>query len=175
MSKSSGAYERLWKLAQDGDPVRVIYGTALAVGGSPLAEGGMFYPQDDQGRIDVWRMGYVNQFEPHWQRTDGVALTADELRAELYVLAHEYGHYRSWKAGTWAPHHAALTRFSSAVRESRPALRPDRDDVVGEEQGAWCTARVVLESLGWKDWLSFEATAHRAVASYANYPVEESP
>lgn len=163
-------YTAIWKRAQRQEallpkPINVSYATryALTDGGGIAYEGGMFHdrtcsePYDDALR-----------FEPHWHRGGGELLTPNELCAELYVLAHEYGHLLSFEAGTWTEHEPHLRRFSDALKARTAIDVRDLQIIVVEERRAWKSGRAELELLGWTDLVSFDARADAAVETYEN-------
>lgn len=88
------------------------------------------------------------------QRTDS------QVRFELITLAHEWGHHRSYVAGTSPPSNVSdkFHAGTAAAHEEKLVLR--------EEQRAWNYARRELQRRGFSDWPWFDTCEADALEEY---------
>ena len=140
--KLLAVYRALWTEVQ-AHKVTVRCTTALHPG-----EAGRFHP-DMNGCGPV-----IEIYNPNYGATN---LQASELGdvpmlERLIVLAHEYGHCLSWRAG-----HRTAEYEAAAVRFGEQALldRWERRLIRAEEARAWRRGRRVLRRLGFRKWKAF--------------------
>ena len=139
-------YERLWRRIQ-AEGVRVHYnGLALDEGGHFLHDGCGKLKKPD---IQITRPFYrTPSDEPsEFLNTNARA----DIKKELLILAHEYGHCLSWKGETppekWGSYHAAAFRRDGAVKDGGWDAVPDtlhdaeKQLIVDEETLAWKLGR----------------------------------
>jgi hypothetical protein len=140
------AYEALWRRIQS-DGVWVHYN------GLATHEGGHF-AHDGCGRkkkpeIQITRSFYrMPQDEPTELLNHG---QPGNVKDELLILAHEYGHYLSWKGETpsekWNEYHAAAFHRDGVVKQVgwdavRAALSEDEKQLISDEEDlAWRLGR----------------------------------
>ena len=149
------AYKSLWKTAEDGGNVWVHY-----VGQDPNGAAGWFKP-DGRGifkkpEIAMVRPYYIEPTtEPSDRRSDGAPV---DLRAEIITLAHEFGHYLSWKESTeearksyraaidrWDAIKKKLNKNASAEEERKTVVstlaETEKNLILAEEERAWRLGR----------------------------------
>jgi hypothetical protein len=180
-------YTKVWKAAEE-EGAFVCY-----CGLESRGERGIFHPREGTTRkpwIRIIRPHHLEGAVPSRGRNTGPDLTDDELRAELMTLAHEWGHFQSWRRSKtaggaaraeWEAYDAAAHRrdaIEAQVRETNPNLDPghykalraanqcgltetDRQRIVDEETTAWRYGREILEGYGYDNLHEYD---HRAEA-----------
>jgi hypothetical protein len=155
-------YARLWGTAE-GDGAFVTYEGTAPHG----TEAGWFHPTDAGGdpKIVVVRPYYMHHTMPHWERSDGVAV---DIEAEFCVLAHEYGHMVSWRAGNRTAEYVTAAEAVNARERGKPLALDGkaRALVFDEEERAWKNGRKVLRSYDWTPWERFNAEEKKALDVY---------
>jgi hypothetical protein len=178
-------YQDLWARA-DAEDAFVHYD-----GRDLHGEGGWFHPRyDEDGTpnpvITIVRPYYREATTPHKERNNGAPV---DLMKELITLAHEYGHFRSWRAettrATWQAYLAAAIK-RDATREASDASAPESEDgearnrrrravvaetlteeekslIVAEEKLAWKIGRATLVELGFTELGLYDARARHGV------------
>lgn len=115
-----------------------------------------------------------------------------DLRAELVTLAHEYGHFASWKErtarATWQLYYQAARRrdaawgavdvdtvagegdseYNERLRSAaREVLTKEQVDLIlSEEERAWAFGREALVALGFVDLQSYEEARSRGIRNH---------
>jgi len=86
------------------------------------------------------------------------------------LLAHEYGHFRSWKSGVHTDAYvAAATALEVAQLKSGPPPTPEQAELVmREEEQAWESARATLANLGVTRWTAFDAQRDAGLKAYTD-------
>jgi len=129
-------YRRLWDLVGKDPPVPALYEYAPDM---PLDTAACFYTHDGDvldPRILIGRTPCPAQCtKPDLDRA---------TLNELISLAHERGHERSWREGTY------------------------RENSMPEERRAWKHARDILGSMGFKDWDAFAAARESSLAEHGH-------
>lgn len=174
------SYKALWARAS-AEGAGVTYdGTCEPDGYFDLGENGAEYPLPVIGIYRKWPelpcdpcRGYGVDAPPDAKPPD--------LKKELIVLAHEFGHLMSWKGRTpraeWECYYAVATKRNQVVSESKKAARAVPEDqqtqfqidalrraltdeeralVLTEEALAWDIAREALAALEFADWPAFD-------------------
>lgn len=181
------AYVKVWRLAE-ADGIFVHYHGLL---GDGLA--GYFHPRDNFGwsmkpEIVIRRPYYKEpDDEPARDSNAPPDKPQPDLLAELFTLAHEYGHSRSWAGRTPAADYAlydeiakrrdaiADEEFKQLDTSSPPLARnddlrralharlsdDDRMRIIHEETLAWAIGREVLVGIGFEDLAGYDATTTR--------------
>lgn len=184
-------YAQLWRLAES-EGIYVHYDGIMAGG-----QAGYFHARDDGDRprkpeIAIHRPYYRDHDNPTPDSNAPEGKPQPDLVEELFTLAHEYGHSRSWAGRTprdqYALYYAAaLHRDEFAAAEwkrldaslplaelcekHRQALRAalsddERRRIVDEEELAWKIGREVLVKLGFADLVRYDETATRHVHNH---------
>lgn len=161
-------YQRVWHQAEAED-VAVMYN-----GIPPRGEHGWFHPQNHpNGRsfpvIHIARPYYSGDGRTPTQTVNNPDLPPPDLLAELLTLAHEYGHFRSWKAGgRTAAYEAAVIALEKQVDSaSEPMLSEEQRELIRtEEETAWQIGRQILDSLGFDRWDAYDARRARSLEVY---------
>ena len=131
-------------------------------------EAGYFHPHDDERgepEIAIARFGCGNhdRSAPTKERQNGTRLTHNDLLAELYNLAHQFGHYRSWRQGERTKEYEeAVVAFSKGL----PLSEEQQKLILAEEERAWEFARLELGSLGFSEWARFDAAKMCGLDAY---------
>ncbi len=119
-----------------------------------------------------------NQINPHGRFEPGMIhvnrhdelLNADGTRVELSVLAHEAGHWRSFKEGLRHPMLAAINEKRNAAPASLSAA--EKLVIIEEEELAWRLGRGLLlgiaRDLPMTFWEVFANTRKTCLATYHN-------
>jgi hypothetical protein len=133
-----------------------------------VGEAGFFHPQGAdraQSEIAIARCGcgHHHRSAPARERQGGALLNHDELLAELFVLAHEFGHSRSWREGQRTP---AYEEAVLAFDEGLPLSDEQQKLILEEEERAWRYARQELDSLGFSEWARFDAIRRSGLDAY---------
>lgn len=174
-------YERLW-LQAEGEGVWVHYAGAWP----GENRNGYFDPREDEKlspMLAIVRPYYKEPSEtPSRDSNAPIPLARPDLLEELITLAHEYGHFQSYKGRTaraeWKIYDAiahsrdeiahnlrdtcpdglsdeqALYRFRHGMGEQLGADACDR--ILREESLAWTIGRETLATLGWTDFERFD-------------------
>jgi hypothetical protein len=176
MSDTFDIYVALWRRAEQLG-ARVRYDGSLADGE------GSFHPNpngeaEPRPTIDLGRPYYREIDQPSRLRNDGgYALPAPDLADEVVTLAHECGHFLSWKDRTprqvWNAYLQATVgrdEVWDAVREDgslsdeseriraaskRSLAVEDMTLILEEEQRAWTIGGELLEQVGFTDFASY--------------------
>ncbi len=163
-------YVALWKRAQAAG-IHVHYN---GIANNPRSGG--FHPRDgatDGGRrpmIEIVRPYYETHDEPTQGRnTGGAHLPPPDLLEELITLAHEFGHFLSWKQGNRTrPYVDATTHIERYFDgEDLPRLAEEQIQLVrDEERRAWTFGEEELRELGFADWDAFCSHKRDALDQY---------
>jgi hypothetical protein len=162
-------YLRIWRQA-NADGVHVSY-TGLAG-----LEGGKFYlvPGNKKpARIEVCRPFYETFATPSQGRNAGAPadMPAPDLTIELFVLAHEIGHFESWRGDSArfdldaASHQRLLAWLADPAA---PVLPADGPIILAEENRAWDSARVTLEREGFTDLHALDEHRAKCLRTYVD-------
>jgi len=184
-------YQALWRRAE---AEGVFVGYVGVVGNG---EAGYFHSREDPVRkrkpmIAITRPYYKSPGnEPTRESNAPSASAQPDLRAELFTLAHEYGHFRSWAGRTerveWDAYTAVAVRrdeltkqlhaespdadgptFNARLREAMQTKlsADDRDRIVREETLAWDIGREVLAELGLGDFHEYDERARNGLHNH---------
>jgi hypothetical protein len=159
-------YVALWRAAQ-GAGVAVHY-----LGISVEGEAGFFDPHDEPEAQRGPQLAIVRPhfdapdcgYEPSPARNDGQKV---ELLAELCVLAHEFGHIRSWQRGERTPAYAqALRTFNDRKQTGKHPNGEQCGLIKDEEERAWRYAEEELRSRNFTEWPLFQSAKETSLANY---------
>jgi hypothetical protein len=161
-------YVRLWRQA-NADDVHVSY-TGLAG-----LEGGKFYlmPGNKKpARIEVCRPFYETFATPSQGRNAGAPadMPAPDLTIELFVLAHEIGHFESWRedSARFDLHAASYERLTAHVADASTILLPEDARILDEENRAWDTARATLQREAFADLDALDVHRAKSLQTYVD-------
>jgi hypothetical protein len=124
---------------------------------------------------DPWGNGSGPQIWIFWERApDRKCAPVPQSQPDLVgnvlgdccLLAHEYGHRLSDKAGNRnAAYLAALEQFDQG--RGAPQMTPEEKAIIyGEEERAWALGRAVLVDLGFEDLGAFDTRRDEGLAEY---------
>lgn len=178
-----GIYERVWRETEEAGAYVVYRGM-----GNTGGEAGWFDPRFDEEtgepspEVAVFRPFAGPNSSPSPDRIPGAPLPPPDLEAELHTLAHEAGHFESFRTrgDDWRAYYAAAIARDQVIARVEPepsvdfALRAraavraqlteaHRMLIVGEEQTAWDFGRELLRAAGLKDFSRYEESARRGV------------
>jgi hypothetical protein len=191
-------YKALWaRVEAESNPTCILRYEGL---GGPdrideeVGEGGDFVLDDGHPRIRIFRKYYsIDNITPSFERNGHPPVNG---LAELATLAHEYGHFLSWKGRAHEPDPTRWDRQQECrftwdkVWKELEGLAGERDEsdreisvpfrqrivreltaaqfdlIEEEEELAWANGRKELENLGWTD---FELYRKREIMSLHNY------
>jgi hypothetical protein len=127
-------YERLWTLSEHENPrVRVMYRSPAAFSDGHAGAAAIFMlQQDGRDHPAIWVCRERPPSPQYSAHVAGASIT------ELISLAHERGHERSWRMGSYQP----MT--------------------MDEENRAWDHAEELLRGMGFDEWDAFKE--HKAVS-----------
>ncbi len=155
-------YVSLWKMAQEKGIV-VEYGDMPNGGAGGFREDRLGWPVISLVRAHTG----LDQNEP--TRTHDPDAPPDEqpdILEELITLAHEYGHWCSWREGNRTPgFRGAVDRFN--YDDPGPLTEADRDLIRAEEDHADRLGAAVLRELGFDAWDAWDRRVARARDLYA--------
>jgi uncharacterized phage-associated protein len=184
------ACDQIWKRAQREGAI-VTYKARL-----PHDEAGCFHAREDEEReplIVIRHPHAIDRLNASRNRNNGTVLTDDEMREELEVLAHEYGHFQSWKRARdeggservrWQTYNGVVRRLDArtdALADSEGTPIPverlramykamlsdkDRELILDEETRAWRHGREILDSLKYQGLDHYDAEAETGVTIY---------
>jgi hypothetical protein len=194
-------YVKLWRRAESGG-ASVQYYTWVhfappRLKADPTGASGWFRSnvetehEGSQPTIEIYRLECGDEiWTPCRTRgPEGVNLPAPDIGAELITLAHEYGHFRSFRGARaeWELYNAAAERrgqimsrvdkathdLGARERDGRmrqavlAGLDDDaRDRVIREESSAWRTGREVLVEFGWVDFALYDDRERRGLHAH---------
>lgn len=165
-----GPYVALWHRAQD-EGAYVRYEGSMPVPGSA----GHFHPRNEgppphrSPLIGILRPSYAKRSEPTKQCGNG---TTPDLLAELFTLAHEYGHFVSYKAGgrtlayAEAVKHLERRKQGTQVKGEGPLSEGERELIRREEKLAWAYGRKTLVELGFGGITDYDRVAAEHLGIY---------
>ncbi|MBL8915602.1 MAG: hypothetical protein JNM17_33195 [Archangium sp.] len=180
-SKLLVIYEKLWRATSAAGAFVVYRGV-----GDVAGEAGWFEPRldDETGvpdpEVAVFRRPAPDpNSEPTFDR-DGSPVSAIELETELHVLAHEAGHFHSFRTRgeAWRAYHAAAIARDQVVVAPEPAAdfalraraalsaqltEKQKLLIVSEEQLAWDFGRELLRDAGLQDFSRYDESTRRGV------------
>jgi hypothetical protein len=162
MTTNKDIYRAIWQRAEN-QGVRVEYR-----GETPACEAGYFHPTNVNGTgpvIVMFRPYYAGPADkPSFERlSEPRELSDDDVVRELCTLAHEFGHFESWRSsGDWSEYLAAVV----AREDGRALSERERTLIIEEEERAWRLGREVLGALGFQDWEHFEACERAGLAEH---------
>jgi hypothetical protein len=97
----------------------------------------------------------------------------------LVTLAHEYGHFRSWKdAGDGATSEYRAYKQAIAIRPMTPDAFSAKQKrmILEEEERAWAYGRSALEELEFDDWPDFLRHRDESLQQYrTRLGIEQEP
>ena len=179
-------YVALWRQAEELG-ARVRYDGLMESAGTfapdPYGRG------EDDPLIAIRRTHYKEIDVPSRERNDGGRhLPSPDIVGETITLAHECGHFLSWKERTprnvWAEYTVALgirheaweavantgttAEFNDAIRAAaQAALNTEHLAlIIAEEERAWVIGRVLLERLGFIHFGLFDERARHGVHAH---------
>ncbi|MBN1608795.1 MAG: hypothetical protein JW940_19365 [Polyangiaceae bacterium] len=176
-------YEALWRTLE-GLGVAVVYGGLWE-------EDGDFHPDPwetgkDSPKITISRPYYADPPWPNQHRNrGGSALPPPDLLLELVTLAHEGGHFLSWKERTprseWQRYFGAAKKRDQIIAEvprggstdeyndrlraaMQSSLRAEQIELIlTEEALAWRIAQELLAGVGFDDFEYYEAAMRKGL------------
>jgi hypothetical protein len=159
-------FAELWKQATD-DGAYVFYRGAISERDKGLE--GAFYPPDREMGTPPWVCIFPETGRDMPTRHDEPMTEGPSVLRDLIILAHEYGHFRSWvdacKGTTeaWQAYFRAATILHTTdIELSAVQARL----VIDEEQRAWNLGAAILGALGFVEWQAFESCRDRSLRAY---------
>jgi hypothetical protein len=188
MSDVFHQYRALWRLLEESGVV-IVYS-----GGMPDGSGS-FHPDphesgEDSPLISIGRPYYSSEGEwPNRHRNaGGSSRPPPDLQSELVTLAHEGGHFLSWKDRTprndWqryyavarardqvlaqVPKHGSIDEYNDRLRAAvQSSLTAEEIELIlAEETRAWQIGRELLERIGFEDFSFYEARTRNGLHNH---------
>ncbi len=131
-----------------------------------LGEAGFFDPDPGGRNVSDFAREHGLQHRPGITLYRTHCKTPGPVLDELLTLAHEYGHYCSWRAKERSAEYETAIECDpcnwSQLSEASKQL------IHGEEKRAWAYANETLRTLEFSDWPSFEKRESESMKIYCD-------
>lgn len=155
-------YEGVWAEAQRLG-IRIAY-----TGMAPDNEAGWFeIMRSGDPKIVIVRPYYMTSPQPSRIYNNERVVADAVLEGELLTMAHEFGHYWSWRQGQRPADLGEVSElFFDALHNGAKLSRANADKIYEEEQRAWQYARDLLAKSGYQHWSTFDERVRVSLKAY---------